>query len=123
MWAPSQLSFGLFRLDARCIGVGAEEREEARRNVAAMRRVQGMYMPEPRADALVDEKQKVCHGLVSCVFIVTLFCNNQKPTGPSIFFGGGGGASVGARCRVTLGFRANPLRSSLFSLELLLPRC
>ena len=37
----------------------AEEREEARRNVAAMRRIQSMYMPEPRADALVDEKQKV----------------------------------------------------------------
>lgn len=37
----------------------AEERAEAQRNVAAMRRVQNMYMPETRGDTLVDEKQKV----------------------------------------------------------------
>lgn len=50
--------------DTSCIPVYfycfiAEEREEARRNVAAMRRIQSMYMPEPKGDALVDEKQKV----------------------------------------------------------------
>lgn len=43
-----------------------EEREEAQRNVVAMRRVQSMYMPEPRADALVDEKQKVRCGGARC---------------------------------------------------------
>ena len=42
-----------------------EEREEAQRNVVAMRRVQSMYMPETRADALVDEKQKVQCGAVA----------------------------------------------------------
>ncbi|CAM9132709.1 unnamed protein product, partial [Sphacelaria rigidula] len=36
----------------------SEVRDEARRNVAAMRRLQGMYMPEASTSALIDEKQK-----------------------------------------------------------------
>lgn len=62
-WAVLCVGLNLLPLVC-CYCFPAEEREEARRNVAAMRRIQSMYMPEPKGDALVDEKQKVEKELV-----------------------------------------------------------